>query len=506
METTFKITTAADSHHFSNKFGLGFKVGLDVELQFCIGIALVALAETCAPMTDLSSTVNVFDIESDIGGQTFMSDAKTSDEYTVTWSYATSSDPALAGSESDVFVVPNLNVKYLNTTEVLWNETTCQAKTSNKITFDLDNNRDNTPAITFFSRHHIKTVKLVELRSTFVEKEKEHAKCTAECKGCERCQEIADKVTIIHEGIHGWSKALEIGSNSNSTRGNIDDWFDTNHDITKPSLIPPSLQASATKLKNNITKTEKDAVSNLSTTNRIQFSGGGEVFSMSLKQDHIEEIFNNFDTGGDWDTATNVKAYGLEEFAFGVGGATVSTRVSALDATISTSHTSSRGTDTQNSTEVSFVLGDKDPGDEFVVDTFYDARYKSIVFDTVAGRSKCPHENGTVAIEDPSIEISFSSSVVTPDEEIVFELILRNKGVGESAFVLYPDLRGNEGNLHLQLDGAPFAGNRQYDWIGADESVTTTLTVSRGPKLYQNIPITLWFRSACGDPGKMLPF
>ena len=83
---------------------------------------------------------------------------------------------------------------------------------------------------------------------------------------------------------------------------------------------------------------------------------------------------------------------------------------------------------------------------------------------------------------------------------------MRNKGVVESVFDLCPDLQGNEGNLHLQSDGAPLSGNRQYDWSGANKSVTTTLTVSRGPKLYQNIPITLWFRSACGDPGKMLPF
>ena len=212
------------------------------------------------------------------------------------------------------------------------------------------------------------------------------------------------------------------------------------------------------------------------------------ILSILKKKNCTIEIHSNF-----------FYVFGAEVFGAGMRGS-----VSPLDLTISRSHTSSSGTDTASTTEVSFTLGDNDAGDEFVVDTFYDARYKSIIFDTVAGRSKCPHEAGTLPIEDPSIEISdLPSSIVTPDEEIVFELKLINKGVGKSAFVLYPDLRDNEGNLQLQLDGAPLAGNRQYDWIDTDETVVTTLSVSRGPKLYQNKPITLWFRSACERAGKI---
>ena len=78
--------------------------------------------------------------------------------------------------------------------------------------------------------------------------------------------------------------------------------------------------------------------------------------------------------------------------------------IAPFELTVEHSQTHTKTKSDEEETQVTVVLGDDDVGDEFVVDMYADPRYRSLVFDTVAGRSKCPNEYGTVAIEDPSIE------------------------------------------------------------------------------------------------------
>jgi len=152
-------------------------------------------------------------------------------------------------------------------------------------------------------------------------------------------------------------------------------------------------------------------------------------------------------------------------------------------------------------TSVTIVLGDEDPGDELVVDLFYDKTYGTVVFETIAGRTKCPQELGTLPQEDPGIEISvFPSEFVFPDDEMVFELELKNLGVGpESAFALYAQLKDNEGNLELKVDGASFSDSRVYFAVASGMSYKKTFTIKKGPRMFINKPIPLTFESGCMD-------
>jgi hypothetical protein len=172
-----------------------------------------------------------------------------------------------------------------------------------------------------------------------------------------------------------------------------------------------------------------------------------------------------------------------------------------LNLKVSYSETWNKSMKNTQETSVTVVLGDEDPGDELVVDMFYDKKYGTIVFETVAGRTKCPQELGTLPQEDPGIEISrFPSNFVFPNDEMIFELELKNLGVGsESLFALYPQLNDDEGNLEIKVDGAPLYGSRVYFSVASGVTIKKTLTIKKGPRMYINKPIRLTYESACMD-------
>lgn len=78
----------------------------------------------------------------------------------------------------------------------------------------------------------------------------------------------------------------------------------------------------------------------------------------------------------------------------------------------------------------SFTLKDSILGDSFDVAIFRDPVYNTLVYETVSGRSMCPHEEGTVPREQ--IELVYeggikSQTLQATSERVVAEVILRNK-------------------------------------------------------------------------------
>ena len=90
--------------------------------------------ESCLEMVEYDAGLTV-DVD---GGTDFLvslTDRDTSSSFTTTWSYRTSTDQWTAGSPSDVFLVPNLNAKFKDITEVQWNGPDQCATTNDKIKF-----------------------------------------------------------------------------------------------------------------------------------------------------------------------------------------------------------------------------------------------------------------------------------------------------------------------------------------------------------------------------------
>ena len=120
-----------------------------------------ACAVICAEVATLDATGGVgFDLSG--GGNLVDKALDAENSFTTTWSYSTSTDPSLAGSQSDVFVVPNLSVAFNEVLEIFWDDNTCKViyeedgKLPKKIEFDVESD-DSKPAFSFFSRYYIET-------------------------------------------------------------------------------------------------------------------------------------------------------------------------------------------------------------------------------------------------------------------------------------------------------------------------------------------------------------
>merc|ERR1712038_769268 len=125
-------------------------------------------------------------------------------------------------------------------------------------------------------------------------------------------------------------------------------------------------------------------------------SGGGNLFSMSMDKKKVwDEVDLLCWEGCSTEYDSNVKGPGLDELGIEFFGVGLKASLSFLDLNIHVSHESTKDTSKTDATSIGFTLGDDDPGDEFVVDVYFDDKFGTMIFDTTAGRSKCPHEANT---------------------------------------------------------------------------------------------------------------
>lgn len=151
-------------------------------------------------------------------------------------------------------------------------------------------------------------------------------------------------------------------------------------------------------------------------------------------------------------------------------------------------------------TTVSFVLGDEQPNDEFVVDIYVDPIYGTFVFNTVSGRSRAPHEPNTLKGEDLRISMERPTRPVMPTEAIVFDITLGNDGESLAVFQAGVDHTSNPGGLRHYMGGVGMEVAIDYQMDSRSE-VITTLEVTRGPKDYVYPATTLEFGGDWDEKG-----
>lgn len=236
--------------------------------------------------------------------------------------------------------VPNLNVFFEEVFVVKWDNTTCKeildtnGKFPSSFVFDLQA-ESSKPALSFYSRHHIKTTKLVEVYNAVyaqvdvasaVRKSYEEDGvdvCCVEGEGfCDENENrrACERDDYYHEldgygelvtAFYHWQKMLD---DADETKQNIIantgggstilNWFNTEQnnqyiekrvdttsdmkenvriDMAYSGVSPESLQDAATPLLTGLQ-------SDLKNTNRIQFSGSSGVYSMTLDRSSSEAI------------------------------------------------------------------------------------------------------------------------------------------------------------------------------------------------------------------------
>jgi hypothetical protein len=89
---------------------------------------------------------------------------------------------------------------------------------------------------------------------------------------------------------------------------------------------------------------------------------------------------------------------------------------------------------------------------------------------------------------------------------MIFQLQLQNKGAVGYRFELFIYHSDNTGGLRQLINGATLQGPHLYERIEAEETIFTTLTIHRGPVLYEYDPLVLGFHLACDEVSfKVLP-
>ena len=232
----------------------------------------------------------------------------------------------------------------------------------------------------------------------------------------------------------------------------------------------------------------------LQQTHLIKFDGGGGLLQFSMRHDKKEEHLKKLGNPRENMVSDNLIS------------ADLTTRISAKlgaqfnwkpELEVHVEHTHIQEDSKEHSTEIGFVLGDEDSGDFFDVQVHNDPYYGTFIFNTVAGKTKCPHEANTRRREGVGLQISRPTGPTHPDEPMVFKLLLTNEGEDLSSFQIGIDHRSNPGLLVHSMNGDTLTVPQTYDRIDPHQIIPSTLTVSRGPELYKYPPLKLYIRSAC---------
>ena len=165
--------------------------------------------------------------------------------------------------------------------------------------------------------------------------------------------------------------------------------------------------------------------------------------------------------------------------------------------------------DTQkgNSRVDSFTLTDSDVGDHFSVRIKRDKVYDTPIFFTVAGKSKCPFESGTVPREGVEIVVDNAVKYGTGEESILYHLTVRNTQVArDNTFKSYNlNINGNTNQKGAQIyvNGQQLLNGLNYPVrfpndihspVGVKQEEKLTLQITRGIDApeeisYENIDI-----------------
>ncbi|CAB9525330.1 Cupin superfamily protein [Seminavis robusta] len=506
VQTSVKVKSSTVERVKDTTFHFDRSIGGEAELSMCAGFGAMA----CKDVLEIEGE---FDVGLGLDSSTVQQDDEDSytSEFTTTWSYATSDDPVMAGRKSDVIVIPNLNVQYhIVTTVAFYGGTSCQVNTTDTVKFSLTD-PGNKPALSFLSVYNIENHQLPDLTKAIGDKKAEHDKLAANHPNKTKTK---TQLKVLEDALTGWEQTMaEYNStNEKASKNTLDiagrEWFTkwastkdmmekeptiTDH---RSNLAPEVLTDRTEAFDFDYIKQAKLASTDkadLKETNRIQFSGGGGTMEFVVDHAGASELMRLDKTqknGAEADTATlegEMEISAGASFGVAIGGGF-------------TYESSTSGTVTDESgrqTTVSFLLGDEQANDEFVVDIYVDPTFGTFVFHTVSGRSRAPWEPNTKKGEDLSMSMVRPDSPVMPDDAIVFDVTLLNAGETMAVFQAYVDHTTNPGGLRHFMGGVGLEVPIDYT-LGARSEITTKVEIRRGPNGYK-FPSTIMYLVSLWD-------
>ena len=497
-------------------------VKVETTVQQCTGLG----AAVCTKVADTESTP----IKLTVDQSHAWGDKDQDDNYGTerVWSFAidlaTSDDPMMAGVDSDMFLVPALNVVWLETEEVSFDTETCGASKETKVKWSLEG-QENKEVFSWLSAFEIENKELPDLKKLLQLAEESPDPDQTE-------EELEEKIKELKAAIEAWEENLEHNKEvrQKAGSGQLDPiqalWTDTSgtydcipkiNEVEDPkkaskvqsdaskkakcdgfsashikdeaglgiSLVPHELIDEAVKVgetsKDETTDTERQALRNIDT---IKFSGGGSTYTFTY------DIEKQIDAVGG-STAIHEFTAGLDvNFGFKVFGVGMSFE-GAVGYNYNEEDTEETQTGVSTSGTVEFTLGDPDPLDVFDVSVFLHPDYGTLVFHTSSGQSSCPHEPNTVHLERPGISVlKRPAAPVLPNEPAVFEVLLTNDGPGYSDFNLFNLNSENQDGLAIMVDGHSLAVPIDFEGFPAGAR-HATIVLNRGPSKFEYDPVAV---------------
>ncbi|EGD76248.1 hypothetical protein PTSG_11664 [Salpingoeca rosetta] len=451
-------------------------------------------------------------------------------------SLTTSDDVMTAGEKSDMFLVPALNVVWLETEEVSFDVEQCQASKQTKVKWSLEG-QDNTEVLSWVSAFEIENKEIPDLRKLLALAEQPPGDDDDETE-----EDREEKAAELRRAIKAWEDNLARNKEvrQQAADGTLESvqalmsntFFNEYHctpEIPDMSQHPWTDRRSAEELKRAASKEERcnflgtshiendvglgaalaphDLIDNardvdgqaasdadktqLRSINAIKFSGGGSTYTFGVDISKSTSVVAG-------DTNTVEATLGVEtsfEFkVFGIGASFEGALGYHHDQTNDEEHEA--GVDTETHIEV--TLGDPDPFDVFDVKMYLHPDYGTLVFHTTSGQSSCPHEPNTVQLEQPGVSIlKRPEAPVLPGEPAVFELLLKNDGPMTSDFNLFYLSWLNQDGLEVVANGQALETPLVFEGFPANSASHIVITVNQGPNKFKYDPVAIGWRSLC---------
>lgn len=442
-----RLTSDKDTVSLQNTLSLDISTQTEYKSFLCkgAGYGIVGFGFSyCDNPLDIEAGVGLFGMESQLGGTVHDTTDQNSNSFSTTWTYTTSGSPWTAGYSSDVFVTPNLFVAVEIVQEVYWNntETSCApiSPFPEQLVFDL-NSPPSEQALSFYTRAHIAGGKIPLMEESLatqaellIAAEASENVCCPDGDPCEpedkqacsdeQIETIRDEKEALEDGIREWNNALATepdkqslthwmsgqGYGMDDMHSDNDLKLDENDAVHGAGLAPGHLIDEAERLDvqlGNLTSVSDEQLKEgIRTAKRLQIAGGGSIYGLKLqkvRQDSRTSCQNTCSVK----TSNTFKLPALKKFTTKVFSTGVKLSVDPLNIQIQSEHVWQKQSSTTEATQVSVTLGDPDAGDELVVDMFYDATYGTLVFETIAGKTKCPQEVNIYIEKDNDIIANF---------------------------------------------------------------------------------------------------
>ena len=369
----------------------------------------------CKSLVNVGNKINV----GGSGGSNFLvafGETQYTGKFGTTWSYQTSNSPSSAGRDSDTFLVPNLSVIYSRVTTVGF--ANCSAWDKTDFQFDLAS-EVNKPAISFVTVYDVENHLMPNLDQITKRKKQEYLEAEGERKA-----RLEETVAQLENGLNEWNRTMADYDATNTKKATelptpqqwFSGWVASNDmfvketktvtfgsgvkqfDIGEPmpedhwaAMLPKRMNDGAVMVDGFAALQESSGkvLGNLDHANRLEFSGGGSTMKYALAHHAIEKHVSMMgapEVGDDSKRGTWDYRNSNGKINFDQGGhldATIFSIKVGFDIAAGLRYTDAfknqKTTNMETDTSISFLLGDGDANDFFVVKIFF----ASVIFTSI---------------------------------------------------------------------------------------------------------------------------